>query len=141
MRVALVLAVALTLAAPALADQQPPGQALSWLPAGLAKVTLIVNPFATRVTQARLAEVQAELERAAELFVVLTERPGHATELVTAAIDGGYESVVVYSGDGGFNEALNGLTRDVPIGFLPGGGTSVLSRALGLPKNPAAAAP
>lgn len=84
--------------------------------------------------------MQAELERAAELFVVLTERPGHATELVTAAIDGGYESVVVYSGDGGFNEALNGLTRDVPIGFLPGGGTSVLSRALGLPKNPAAAA-
>jgi hypothetical protein len=28
--------------------------------------------------------------------------------------------VVVFSGDGGFNEALNGLESDVPIGFLPG---------------------
>jgi len=48
--------------------------------------------------------------------------------------------VVVYSGDGGFNEALNGLESDLPIGFLPGGGTSVLSRALGLPRDPVAAA-
>jgi diacylglycerol kinase family enzyme len=46
----------------------------------------------------------------------------------------------VFSGDGGFNEALNGLEGDVPIGFLPGGGASVLSRALGLPGDPVAAA-
>ncbi|HEX5246133.1 MAG TPA: diacylglycerol kinase family protein [Gaiellaceae bacterium] len=104
------------------------------------KVTLIVNPFASHVTEAKLAEVQAELAHIAGLDVVLTERPGHATELVSAAIDGGCEAIVVYSGDGGFNEALNGLTGDVPIGFLPGGGTSVLSRALGLPHDPVAAA-
>jgi diacylglycerol kinase family enzyme len=48
--------------------------------------------------------------------------------------------LIVYSGDGGFNEALNGLEADVPIGFLPGGGTSVLPRALGLPSEPVAAA-
>jgi len=84
--------------------------------------------------------VQAELARVADLTVVLTERPGHATELVTGALTDGSEAVVVYSGDGGFNEALNGLARDVPIGFLPGGGTSVLSRALGLPADPVAAA-
>jgi diacylglycerol kinase family enzyme len=83
--------------------------------------------------------VQAELERVAELDVVLTERPGHATELVAAALDGGHEAILVFSGDGGFNEALNGLSADVPIGFLPGGGTSVLSRALGLPHDPIAA--
>jgi diacylglycerol kinase family enzyme len=92
------------------------------------------------VTQAKLAAVQRELEPVTDLAVVLTERPGHATELVTAAIDDGGEAIVVYSGDGGFNEALNGLAGDVPIGFLPGGGTSVLSRALGLPSDPAAAA-
>lgn len=92
------------------------------------------------MTQAKLAHVQKELEPATDLVVVLTERPGHATELVSAAIDDGREAIVVFSGDGGFNEALNGLAQDVPIGFLPGGGTSVLSRALGMPADPAAAA-
>jgi diacylglycerol kinase family enzyme len=104
------------------------------------RVALVVNPFATRVSEERLADVRAELERVAELDVVLTERPAHATELVTEAGRGGAEAVVVFSGDGGFNEALNGLDSDVPIGFLPGGGTSVLPRALGLPRDPVAAA-
>jgi diacylglycerol kinase family enzyme len=103
-------------------------------------VVLVVNPFATRVSEERLAEVRKELERVAELDVLLTERPGHATELVTDAGRGGAEAVVVFSGDGGFNEAVNGLDADVPIGFLPGGGTSVFSRALGLPRDPIAAA-
>jgi diacylglycerol kinase (ATP) len=104
------------------------------------RAALVVNPFATRVTEERLAAVRAELERVAELDVVLTERPEHATELVSNACRGGVEAVVVFSGDGGFNEALNGLESDVPIGFLPGGGTSVLPRALGLPAEPLAAA-
>jgi len=104
------------------------------------RTLLVVNPFASRVTHAKLVAVQEQLACAADLTVVLTERPGHATEIVTAACDGGCEAVVVYSGDGGFNEALNGVTAEVPIGFLPGGGTSVLSRALGLPSDPVAAA-
>jgi diacylglycerol kinase family enzyme len=95
------------------------------------KVFLVVNPFATRVTEERLAAVRSELERSADVEVVLTERPGHATELVTEA-GGGADAVVVFSGDGGFNEALNGLEHDVPVGFLPGGGTSVFPRGLGL---------
>ena len=43
-------------------------------------------------------------------------------------------------GDGTYNEVLNGVAVDVPLGFLPGGGTSVLPRALGLPRNPVKAA-
>src|SRR5207302_6425994 len=78
---------------------------------------LVVNPFASRVTQAKLAAVERELARAVELTVVLTERPGHATELVADSCRGGCDAVVVFSGDGGFNEALNGLGADVPIGF------------------------
>src|SRR4051812_2910063 len=70
----------------------------------------------------------------------MTDHPRHATELVTSACRNGADVLVVYSGDGGFNEALNGLEGDVPIGFLPGGGTSVLPRALGLPHDPVAAA-
>jgi diacylglycerol kinase family enzyme len=100
------------------------------------RAALVVNPFATRVSEERLAAVRAELERVAELDVFLTEYPGHATELVTRASRGGAVAIVIFSGDGGFNEALNGLESDVPIGFLPGGGTSVLSRALGLPADP-----
>jgi diacylglycerol kinase family enzyme len=103
-------------------------------------VALVVNPFATRVSEERLERVREELERAADVEVVLTERPGHATELVTDACRGGADAVIVFSGDGGFNEALNGLERDVPVGFLPGGGTSVLSRALGLSADPVEAA-
>jgi diacylglycerol kinase family enzyme len=103
-------------------------------------VALVVNPFATRVNEQRLERVRAELERVAEVDVVLTERPGHATELVTEAGRGGAEAVVVFSGDGGFNEALNGLESDLPVGFLPGGGENVLPRALGLPRDPVRAA-
>jgi diacylglycerol kinase family enzyme len=101
---------------------------------------LIVNPFATRVSEERLARVEEELRRAVELSVVRTERPRHATELATDACRDGASAVIVFSGDGGFNEALNGLEADVPIGFLPGGGASVLSRALGLPIDPVEAA-
>jgi diacylglycerol kinase (ATP) len=104
------------------------------------RLALVVNPFATRVSEERLAEVRVELERVAELDVLLTERPSHATELASGAGRAGADAVVVFSGDGGFNEALNGLDSDVPISFLPGGGTSVLPRALGLPRDPVAAA-
>ena len=104
------------------------------------RAVLIANPFATNVTPERLAEVERELARVAEVAVVQTERPRHATELVTDACSGGADAVVIFSGAGGFNAALNGLAGDVPIGFLPGGGTSVLSRALGLSTDPVAAA-
>jgi diacylglycerol kinase family enzyme len=103
-------------------------------------IVLIVNPFATRVTEDRIAAVEAELRRAGAVETIRTERPGHATELVTDACRRGVDALVVFSGDGGFNEALNGLDDEVPIGFLPGGGTSVLSRGLGLSHDPVAAA-
>jgi diacylglycerol kinase family enzyme len=101
---------------------------------------LVVNPFATRVSEQRLGRIEAELARVGELRVVRTEWPRHATMLVSKACDDGCDAIVVFSGDGGFNEALNGLEAEIPIGFLPGGGTSVLSRALGLPQDPLEAA-
>jgi diacylglycerol kinase family enzyme len=103
-------------------------------------VALVVNPFATRVDAERLARVEHELARVAEVRVLRTEHPLHATQLVGELAGDGVDALVVYSGDGGFNEALNGLPRDLPVGFVPGGGTSVLSRALGLPADPVGAA-
>jgi diacylglycerol kinase family enzyme len=101
-------------------------------------VTLIVNPYASQVTQDRVHAVEQELGRSAQVTTLLTERPGHGAEL--AAGIGDADAIVVFSGDGGFNEALNGLAADVPVGFLPGGRTSVLPRALGLPREPVEAA-
>jgi diacylglycerol kinase family enzyme len=103
-------------------------------------IALVVNPFASRVTDEKVGEVERELARAGEVSVFRTERPHHATELVAGACRDGYAAIAMFSGDGGFNEALNGLDGEVPIGFLPGGGTSVLPRALGLPADPVAAA-
>jgi diacylglycerol kinase family enzyme len=63
-----------------------------------------------------------------------TERPEHATELAREAA--GRRALYIFSGDGVFNEALNGLQAVVPVGFVPGGGANVLPRALGLPRDP-----
>ena len=100
---------------------------------------LIVNPFASAVTEGRLRAVEAALGRAANVRTVLTERPGHATELARAACEEA-DVLFVFAGDGGYNEALNGVDGVHPIGLLPGGGSSVLPRALGIPSQPADAA-
>jgi diacylglycerol kinase family enzyme len=96
---------------------------------------LIVNPFASAVSEERLAGV---IEALGDVEVRRTERPGHATELAREAAERG--ALYVFSGDGGFNEVLNGLKADVPVGFIPGGGANVLPRALGLPRDPVKAA-
>ncbi len=98
------------------------------------RTTLIVNPYASRVTPQLAERVAAAL---GDVQTVFTERAGHATEL---ARDADADAVVVFSGDGGFNEALNGVRPETLLGFVPGGGTSVLPRALGLPRDPVAAA-
>ena len=96
---------------------------------------LIVNPRASNVTEAAVERVGTVLGGPETVW---TESPGHATELVRSAAAA--ERIYVFSGDGGFNEALNGSDGRVPLGFVPGGGTSVLPRALGLPRDPVAAA-
>jgi diacylglycerol kinase family enzyme len=101
----------------------------------MARRLLIVNPYASGVDDER---VQAVAEALGDVEVRRTERRDHATELVRDAV--GAEAIYVFSGDGGFNEALNGLEHDVPIGFVPGGAANVLPRALGLPRNPVRAA-
>ena len=101
--------------------------------------TLIVNPWASRVTPEVVAAVERELEAAGPLETVLTQRAGHATEIAAEA-SGRSERIYVLSGDGGFNEVVNGIGDDVAVGFIPGGGTSVLPRALGLPRDPVAGA-
>jgi diacylglycerol kinase family enzyme len=102
----------------------------------VARAVLIVNPYASRVTDELVELVAAEL---GDVDVRATERSGHASELAREA-DGEVDAIYVFSGDGGFNEVLNGVDGRTPLGFVPGGGASVLPRALGLPRDPVAAA-
>src|SRR5205085_3147883 len=106
--------------------------------ARMRRAVLVVNPFASQVTEQRVEAVRAELERGASVDTLFTDRPGHAVELVEAVTEA--DAIFVFSGDGGFNEALNGADGRVPLGFVPGGGTSVLPRVLGLSRDPVAAA-
>jgi diacylglycerol kinase family enzyme len=102
------------------------------------RIVLIVNPFASNVTEQRLHAVQESLARAGEVETRMTEHRGHAIELAREA--SGADALVVFGGDGSVNETLNGLDPDVPFAALPGGGTSVFSRALGVPRQPDSAA-
>jgi len=103
------------------------------------RAVLIVNPFASRVTDEAVAAVERVLMQVAYVRTIRTEHARHAVEL--ARETGDADALVVFSGDGGFNEVLNGIERDdLPVGFVPGGGTSVLPRALGLPRDPVEAA-
>jgi diacylglycerol kinase family enzyme len=103
------------------------------------QIALIVNPFSSRVTEPALEAVERSLAPYAKVETLTTARSGHATELARAAT-GEYDAVLVFSGDGVFNEVLNGIAAPVPLGFIPGGRTNVLPRALGLPRDPVAAA-
>src|SRR5437867_587996 len=106
----------------------------------MSHVALIVNPFASAVDEHRIALVERVLARLGSVSTHLTERRGHATELALS-VAGDVDAIFVFSGDGGFNEVANGLGPDAPpVGCIPGGGTSVFPRGLGLPRNPVSAA-
>ncbi len=104
----------------------------------MTRIVLIVNPYSSGVSRPQVERVEAALRRAGEVERRQTERRGHATELAAAA--GEADAIVVYAGDGTYNEVVNGLDRAPPLGFVPGGGASVFPRALGLPRDAAAAA-
>src|SRR5919201_1448852 len=107
----------------------------------MSHVTLIVKPLATAVDEHRVARVEQTLARVAEVDTHFTQRRGHATELAYSSASLGTDAIFVYSGDGGFNEVVNGLGRNAPpVACIPGGGTSVFPRALGVPRDPVRAA-
>ena len=98
---------------------------------------LIVNPQASGVSDEVVGRVRAVLPPGVE--VLETAGPGDAGALAREH-EADVDAIYVLSGDGTYNEVVNGVTGSVPLGFLPGGGTSVLPRALGLGRDPVAAA-
>jgi diacylglycerol kinase family enzyme len=98
------------------------------------RVLLVVNPVARTVSRPTLAVIERALSADFRLEVLETIERGHATEVAHQAVTDGVDLVVVFSGDGTINEAVNGLAgTEVALGVLPGGATNILARALGMP--------
>lgn len=97
---------------------------------------IIVNPYATTVSDRLRNLVVYALQGRFEVEAVATEAQNHATEIGRQAIDGGYDVVVAFGGDGTLNEVANGLAgTDLPVAMLPGGSTNVVCRTLGIPND------
>jgi diacylglycerol kinase family enzyme len=89
------------------------------------------------VSRATLNVLEKALAADFKLDVDETTGRGHAVELARRAVADGYDMLVVFSGDGTVNEAINGLAgTDVALGIIPGGATNVVARVLGLPEDP-----
>src|ERR1700709_1456814 len=98
------------------------------------RMLIIVNPYATTVSDRLKNLVVYALRGRYEVHAVVTEARDHPTEPCLQAASEGYDVVVAFGGDGTVNEAANGLvgTR-TPLFCLPGGRTNVYCRMLGIP--------
>ena len=100
------------------------------------RMLIIVNPYATTVSDRLKNLVVYALQGRFEVETVSTEAQNHATEIGREVRDHGYDVVVAFGGDGTLNEVANGLAgTDVPVSVLPGGSTNVVCRTLGIPND------
>ncbi len=106
------------------------------------RMLIIVNPYATTVSDRLRHLVVYALQGRFEVDAVDTEARGHATELCREAAQEGYDVVVAFGGDGTVNEAANGLigsparwsdANPTPLTCLPGGSANVFGKMLGIP--------
>jgi diacylglycerol kinase family enzyme len=97
---------------------------------------IIVNPYATTVSDRLKNLVVYALQSRYQVEAVSTQGQNHATQICREAREEGYDLVVAFGGDGTLNEVANGLAgTDVPVSVLPGGSTNVVCRTLGIPND------
>ena len=105
------------------------------------KYMVIVNPIAGRGHAKKvIPQIEAGLSKhGLEFELMLTERPWHAADLAELAAQHEYDVLVVASGDGTANEALNGLMRAREHGYtktvlalLPVGNGNDMGYGLGI---------
>jgi diacylglycerol kinase (ATP) len=106
------------------------------------KLLLVANPCAGHGRAGRLLAEVGDVCRDLGLDVDtrLTERPGHATEIIEAEDLASFDGVVATGGDGTVFEAVNGLFRNpagpaIPFGVLPMGTGNSFSLDLGLKRG------
>ena len=104
----------------------------------------IVNPrSAGGGTQSKLDDLKRSIDRYfVRSEVVVTEGPGHATELARKAVDDGVDLVVAVGGDGTASETVAGLfqdgaprSTDISFTVVPAGTGSDFVRSLGMPNR------
>ena len=101
------------------------------------RLLLIVNANAQSVTPWTVNVIEHALASEFQVERADTKRQGHATHLAEGAAHEGVDLVVSMGGDGTVNEVVNGLAgTNTPLGLIPAGGTNVLARSLGIPKDP-----
>ena len=105
------------------------------------RILLIHNPAAGRGRD-RLQTTLARLRGLGSVPEVwATARRGEAEALARAAVERGYDLVVVAGGDGTVNEVVNGLIGSgLPLALLPLGTANVLATEIGLGMAPDALA-
>jgi diacylglycerol kinase family enzyme len=105
-------------------------------PADAKRMLVIVNPYATTMSDRLKHLVVYALQGRYQVNAVDTQRRGHATELCREAAAEGYDVVVAFGGDGTVNEAANGLVGSrTPLTCLPGGSNNVFAKLLGIPDD------
>src|SRR3954465_3577894 len=123
--------------APTRRDPSPAAHAVPLEPdADKKRMLIIVNPYATTVSDRLKNLVVYALQARYDVEAVDTEAAEHAIEIGREARHGEYDIVVAFGGDGTLNEVVNGLAgTDVPVSVLPGGSTNVVCRTLGIPND------
>ena len=103
------------------------------------KLRFILNPRSGRNRRRPwLAPYIRDLitEQRLDASLVITARPGHATELARAALVDGCDRVIAVGGDGTMNEIAQALLNSrVALGLVPCGSGNGLALHLGLPGN------
>ena len=110
------------------------------------RVSVIINPIAGLWRRPDQGRRRAELARAVfaearvEADVRLTEYRGHARALAAEAVACGADVVYAWGGDGTVNEVGSVLAfGQTALAIVPAGSGNGLARALGIPRDPAAA--
>ena len=106
------------------------------------KLLVVYNPHAGKGrAKSLLPQVQNYLaNRQVEADFLMTEREGHATELVAQTDLTDYDGVIASGGDGTLFEVLNGYYRNErntkpPLGLIPNGTGNAFMKELGLHKS------
>jgi YegS/Rv2252/BmrU family lipid kinase len=109
-----------------------------------------MNPVAFiihgKITQRAKIEQQIKLVFTSNCKLLFTEYAGHATELVTSALQNGADTIICIGGDGSLNEAINGVmdyknrgllsaqqSDSLRIGVLPKGTGNDFARLAKMP--------
>ncbi len=107
------------------------------------KTLILVNPIAgggrARKARPKVADFLHQQGFLAEFAE--SQSADHLQRLAAEGVAAGYTRIVALGGDGTFRQIVEGtLGTEAVLGFLPAGGGNDIAEALGIPKDPVAAA-